>query len=211
MILYTRSGRQSIRKFRSKTLEGQGRNPSANLIVFEWPGDVRNSALLTHAYDNKADDQWLFLPSIQRVKRISSSARSGSFMGSEFAYEDMVDQGMDEYSHTWVRDEACPGGGGMCHVLDRKPKRRSGYSLQRVWMNVRHFYVQQVHYFDRGDRHVKTLVANGHRKHLGRYWRASRLQMQNHLTGKRTDLNWSGFKFSNGFSLSDFSVQGLKQ
>ena len=211
MILYTKSGRQSVRKFRSSTLEGRGNDPSANLIVFEWPGDVRNTALLTHAYDDKPDDQWLYLPAIGRVKRISSSARSGSFMGSEFAYEDMVDQGVDEYTHIWVRDEPCPGSGGTCHVLDRMPKGHSGYARQRVWMNAKHLYVEQVQYFGRGNRLVKTLTASGYRQYLGRYWRATRLRMQNQLTGKSTDLTWHGFKFKNGYSMRDFSVQALKQ
>lgn len=210
MILYTKGGSKSERRFNSKSLEGKGNNPSASLLVFEWPGDVRDTALLTHSYETKSDDQWLYLPSVGRVKRISSSARSGSFMGSEFAYEDMTDQGAEEFKHKWVRDEKCPGGGGTCHVLDRTPKKKSGYSLQRVWMNTRDLYAKQIQYFDRGGKHIKTLTSTGHRKYLGKYWRPSKMRMVNHLTGKSTDLNWSGYKFGNGFSANDFNVQALK-
>ena len=210
MVLFTNSGRQSVRRFTSKTLEGSGRNPTANLLVFEWPGDVRDTALLTHAHDTKADDQWLYLPAIGRVKRIASSGRSGAFMGSEFAFEDMVDQGIDEFTHVWVRDERCPRGGGTCHVMDRLPKGESGYSKQRVWMHVDTFVTQQVHYFDRGGKHLKTLSASGHEKYLGQFWRASELVMQNHLTGKKTVLKWSDLQFRVGQSMRDFSVRNLK-
>ena len=209
MILYTQGGAQSERRFNAKGLEGSGNNPSASLLVFEWPGDVRDTALLTYSYENKADDQWLYLPSVGRVKRISSSARSGSFMGSEFAYEDMTDQGPDDFNHKWVEDSGCPVGGGTCHVIDRTPKKNSGYALQRIWMNASNLYVVQVQYFDRAGKHVKTLQSSGHKKY-GRYWRASKMRMVNHLTGKSTDLLWSNFKFGNGFSANDFNVQALK-
>ena len=210
MILYTQGGAQSERRFNAKGLEGRGNNPSASLLVFEWPGDVRDTALLTYSYDNKADDQWLYLPSVGRVKRISSSARSGSFMGSEFAYEDMTDQGPDDFNHKWVQDGPCPVGGGTCHVIDRTPKQRSGYALQRVWMNASNLYVVQVQYFDRAGKHVKTLQSSGQKKYQGKYWRPAKMRMVNHLTGKSTDLLWSGYKFGNGFSANDFSVQALK-
>lgn len=210
MILYTKGGSKSERRFNSKSLEGRGKSPNASLLVFEWPGDVRDTALLTHSYEEKSDDQWLYLPSVGRVKRISSSARSGSFMGSEFAYEDMTDQGSRNFRHKWVRDEKCPGGGGTCHVLDRTPKKKSGYSLQRVWMNSKDLYIKQVQYFDRAGKHVKTLANSGHRKYLGKYWRPAKMRMVNHLTGKSTDLNWSGYKFRNGFAANDFNVQALK-
>lgn len=210
MILYTKGGSKSERRFNAKGLEGRGNNPSASLLVFDWPGDVRGTALLTYSYEKKDDDQWLYLPSVGRVKRISSSARSGSFMGSEFAYEDMTDQGAEEFNHKWVKDEGCPTGGGTCHVVDRTPKKRSGYSLQRVWFNASNLYVVQVQYFDRGGKHVKTLVSSGHKKHRGKFWRASKMRMVNHLTGKSTDLLWSGYSFGNGFSANDFSVQALK-
>lgn len=210
MILYSQAGRQSVRRFVSRSLESRGRDPAANLIVFEWPGDVRNTALLTHAFDEKTDDQWLFLPSIGRVKRISSSARSGSFMGSEFAFEDMVDQGLDEYRHVWERDEACPNGAGRCHVLERIPVRPSGYSRELVWLNQDNYNLHRVQYFDRGGRHIKTLDVTGYRQYRGRFWRPSLLRMQNHLTGKRTDLKWSNFQFGVGLTMQDFSVQRLR-
>ena len=59
--------------------------------------------MLVHAHPESADDQWLYLPALKRVKRISSSNRSGSFMGSEFAYEDMTAQAVEKF--TYRRDE----------------------------------------------------------------------------------------------------------
>ena len=66
--------------------------------MFDEPRDVKGTAFLIHAHKQEADDQWLYLPALKRVKRISSSNRSGSFMGSEFSYEDLGAQEL-ENSH----------------------------------------------------------------------------------------------------------------
>ena len=63
--------------------------------------------MLTHSHKVEDDDQWLYLPALKRVKRISSSNKAGSFMGSEFAYEDMTSQEIEKYSYRWLRDEPC--------------------------------------------------------------------------------------------------------
>ena len=71
-----------------------------SLMVFDEPRDVKGTALLTHAHKQEADDQWLYLPALKRVKRISSSNRSGSFMGSEFSYEDLTTKHTQPVSYT---------------------------------------------------------------------------------------------------------------
>ncbi len=70
-----------------------------SLFVFDEPRDVQGTAFLIHAHREDADDQWLYLPALKRVKRISSANRSGSFMGSEFAYEDMTAQEVEKFTY----------------------------------------------------------------------------------------------------------------
>ena len=73
--------------------------------MFDEPRDVKGTALLIHAHRESADDQWLYLPALKRVKRISSSNQSGSFMGSEFAYEDMSSPEVEKFTYMYLRDE----------------------------------------------------------------------------------------------------------
>ncbi|MCK4739413.1 MAG: outer membrane lipoprotein-sorting protein, partial [Deltaproteobacteria bacterium] len=87
MILKNRHGEISTRQMRTKTLEVKGDGDKA-LSIFDTPRDVKGTAFLTFSHKSGDDDQWLYLPALKRVKRISSSNKSGSFMGSEFAYED---------------------------------------------------------------------------------------------------------------------------
>ncbi|MGJ8602690.1 MAG: outer membrane lipoprotein-sorting protein [Marivita sp.] len=209
MILKTSSGQSATRRFDSSWIS-TGTDASRTLLVFRWPGDIRNTALLTHVYAGKNDDQWLFLPAMERVRRISGSGRSGSFVGSEFAYEDMVDQEVDKFSHTWVADERCPAS-GTCHVIDRVPTTNSGYSRQRIWLDAAELRLQQVQFFDRRGAHLKTLSISGYRKYNNRFWRASQMNMVNHLTGASTQLMWGDYQFNQGLSASEFTTNALKR
>ncbi|MEO1723798.1 MAG: outer membrane lipoprotein-sorting protein [Pseudomonadota bacterium] len=211
MTLYSKSGETSVRRFTSKTMEDTRDADGANLLVFHWPGDVRNTALLTHSHDALDDDQWLYLPAIGRVKRITSSGRSGAFLGSEFAYEDMVDQSAAEFDHLWIEDTTCPGADTTCHIIDRFPKSSSGYARQRVWIEADTYLTHQVHYFDRGEKHLKSLRIADHEKFPNGVYRAGFMRMENLLSGRSTDLVWSDHEFDLGLKDRDFSTQALKR
>lgn len=209
MILRNPGGQEATRQFDSSWISIND-SETRTLLVFRWPGDIRNTALLTHTFTGQSDDQWLFLPAMERVRRISGSGRSGSFVGSEFAFEDMVDQEVDKFDHTWITDGPCPTGGN-CHVIDRFPRTRSGYSRQRIWLDTSELRLMQVHYFDRRGAHLKTLQATGYQLYNGRFWRASRMDMVNHLTGASTRLNWSDYRFDQGLSAASFTVNALRR
>jgi hypothetical protein len=167
--------------------------------------------MLTHSHGNKADDQWMFLPSFKRVKRISSANRTGSFMGSEFAYEDLGSPEISKYSYRWQRDEAC-GDGLTCYVNERTPTdKRSGYSRQLVWMDTEHYRPWKIEFYNRQGALLKTLVFTGYQEYLNRFWRASAMRMDNHQTGKSTDLVWQDYQFKTGVDTRRFKKTHLKR
>ena len=92
MTLRARDGREATLSFRTITME-TGDDGDKSLVIFDEPADVRGTVFLTHAHKTGEDDQWLYLPALSRVKRISSSNRSGPFMGSKFAFEDVLIRG----------------------------------------------------------------------------------------------------------------------
>ena len=124
MVLRNRHGEESVRRFRTRTLELID-DGDKTLSVFDEPADVRGTALLTHTHKTGDDDQWLYLPALKRVKRIGSSNRSGSFVGSEFSYEDLSSQEVEKYTYRWLREEPCPGAPELaCQVTERFPVGR---------------------------------------------------------------------------------------
>lgn len=209
MTLRDKNGREIDRAVRLKVIETEN-DGDKTLFVFDRPRDVQGTAFLVHAFKDKPDQQWLYLPALKRVKGISSSNRSGSFMGSEFSYEDMSAVEVEKYQHTYLRDEAC--GDWECHVIERVPlSGDSGYSRLVIWLDKEAFRTKQAYYFNRRNEHLKTMVAEDFELHLDRFWRSNRITMTNHLTGKSTVLIWENHQFGTGLDEKDFTRTALKR
>ncbi len=210
MILKNRAGKTSVRKIRIKTLEVQT-DGDKSMSLFDSPADVKGTTMLTFSHGLKADNQWLYLPALKRVKRINSRNKSGPFMGSEFAFEDLGSQEVEKYTYNYLRDEAC-GQGWTCHVIERIPAyKHSGYSKQIGWMDTKEFRPVKVEFYDRKGSKLKTLVSSGYKEYIGRYWRPARMHMQNHLTGKSTTLTWTNYTFRNGLTTRDFNKNSIQR
>ena len=108
MELKNKQGDTSIRYIRIKTLEVIG-DGDKSMSIFDKPADVKGTAFLTFSHAIKPDEQWLYLPALKRVKRINSKNKSGPFMGSEFAYEDIASQEVEKYTYKYLRDESLNG------------------------------------------------------------------------------------------------------
>jgi outer membrane lipoprotein-sorting protein len=160
--------------------------------------------LLTHGATGRNDDQWIYLPAARRVKRISSSARSGSFVGSEFAYEDMVDQALEDYSYRWISDEGC------CHIVEAFPKFPSGYEKQVISFDAGSGLPVQIEYYPKRGSKQKVLSISGYRNYGG-VWRPAQMRMKNLLNGRSTDLAWSNYRFNIGLPGGDFTTRALER
>ncbi len=209
MTLSNRQGEKSVRKLRVKTLEVEG-DGDKSLSIFDEPRDVKGTAMLTFSHALKPDEQWLYLPALKRVKRISSKNKSGPFMGSEFAYEDLSSQEVEKYSYKYLRDEEINGLDSF--VVERIPAYKySGYSRMVVWLDKEHYRPQKIAFFDRKNKPLKTLLIENYQQYLDKYWRADRMLMQNHQTGKSTLLAWRDYRFRTGLSDRDFNKNTLKR
>lgn len=209
MILKNRHGETSVRYIHTKNLEVEG-DGDKSLVVFDKPRDVKGTALLNFSHKTGVDDQWLFLPALKRVKRISSANKSGSFMGSEFAYEDVTSNEVEKYTYKWLRDETLEGQESF--VIERYPAyKNSGYTRQVVWIDKQHYRLLKIDFYDRKNSLLKTQTFRGYHQFLGRFWYPDEMFMENHQTGKTTLLKWSDYKFKNGFEDRDFNKNSLKR
>lgn len=209
MILINKQGQQSKRYVRVNTLEMIG-DGDKSLSIFDSPRDIKGTAQLTFSHGLEPDEQWLYLPALKRVKRIASRNKSGSFMGSEFAFEDISSQEIEKYSYRYLGDETVDG--QLCFKIERIPQYEySGYKRQIVWMDQQHYRPIKIEFYDLKDLHLKTLTFSGYQQYLGQYWRADRLYMENHLTGKSTELLYHDYQFKTGLSDTDFTQNSLKR
>lgn len=212
MLLINKQGQTSEREIRVRTLEVEG-DGDKSLTIFDKPRDVRGTAFLTFSHVTGADDQWLYLPALKRVKRISSRNKSGPFMGSEFAYEDMSSQEVDKYTYKYLKNEACgPNQALTCFVSERYPVDRfSGYTKQVGWVDQTEYRPWKIDFYDRKNALLKTLTLSDYQLYLDKYWRPHTMEMVNHQTGKKSVLTWSNYEFNTGLIDADFNKATLKR
>ncbi len=207
MVLRNKAGQETTREFSFATLEKENENVGdKSLIVFNSPRDVEGTALLSHAKILDQDDQWLYLPALKRVKRISSSNKSGAFVGSEFAFEDFTITELNKFTYNYAGEEELNG--MMTDIIERFPRyEKSGYTKQKAWIDQDIYQTRKVEFYDRKGALLKTLTLTDYREYDG-IWRAHRLLMVNHQTEKTTELNYGEYQFKTGLDENDFQ-QGV--
>ena len=209
MILRNKQGQESIREIRSRTLEVED-DGDKSMTIFDKPRDVKGTALLSFTHKTGPDDQWLYLPALKRVKRIASDNKSGPFMGSEFAYEDITSQEVDKYTYKFLRDDTLDG--LDVFVFERYPvDKKSGYTRQIIWLDKEHYKERKIEYYDRKNVLLKTLVFADYNLYLDKYYRAHDMYMVNHQKGKSTRLLQTNFNFDVELTDRDFDKNSLKR
>ena len=209
MILRNKSGAESLRSLSMKTLEIIG-DGDKSLTIFDRPRDIKGTAFLSFTHPLTADEQWLYLPALKRVKRISSSNKSGPFLGSEYAFEDLTSFEIPKFSYRFLRAESYQE--RPCFVLEFIPQYPySGYTREQVWIDSERYIPVKVDYYDRKNALLKTLIYQGYQQYLKQFWRADGMVMTNHQTGKSTELINKNYQFQQGLGGRDFDRNTLKR
>jgi hypothetical protein len=207
LTLISAQGQQSVRKVTYESLEGADRQDKT-LISFVYPPDMKGVSLLTYEHTVGDDDQWLYLPSLQRVKRIASSNKSGSFMGSEFAYEDLVVRQLENFDYRYLREEVVDG--KRCHVIERLPRdKNSGYSKIIRWRLADSLQELKSEYYDRKGELLKVRIMEGHHQVAG-IWRVNRITVTNVQTNKKSVLSFDEIAIKIDIPAGKFQVQSLE-
>ena len=205
MLLVNAFGDQVTRKMTFRGTE-TAHDGDRSLIEFRAPADVKGTRMLTWSHKKDQDDQWLYLPSFKRVKRISARSRTGSFMGSEFAYEDLGSQEVEKYTYKWLEDAEVDG--RKAWVIERKPVGKSGYSRQVSWVDHEYAGPLKIDFYDRKGELLKTMTFSEY-KQLDRWWRVHRIDVVNHQTRKKSTLTWTNQKLGQSFEDDAFDAESL--
>jgi hypothetical protein len=209
MTLKNSQGQESRRQLRLSSLEMVD-DGDKTLTLFDSPRDITGTALLSYTHALKPDDQWLYLPALKRIKRIASANKSGPFVGSEFAYEDLTSNELPKYHYRWLRNDELEQ--RAVHVLEETPAYEySGYTRRVVWIDQARLQPLKVEFYDRKNALLKTLTLSDYHQYLDRYWRASSMTMVNHQTNKSTVLTWSQYTFKSGLTERDFDQATLQR
>jgi outer membrane lipoprotein-sorting protein len=216
MTLRNASGQQTLRKMESKVLEAKNdekdnKEGDKSLMTFLTPADVAGTKLLNHEHLEEDDDQWMYLPALKRVKRIASRNKSGSFMGSEFSYEDISAQNYRKFTYDTTAAKIVSLGKVECYQSVRRPKdKNSGYSKQMTWIDSTNFLVQKIDYYDKKGALLKTAHFRDYQQ-MGSVWRIGTIEMHNHQNLKTTLLEWKEDSIHQKLRDKDFHRRVLKK
>lgn len=213
MKLINKRGKERKRKvvLYSKT---DNQNNDKTLIRFQAPADVKGVGLLS-IEEGGQKNQWLYLPALKRVRRISSSEKTDSFMGSDFSYEDIEQNDLNNYKYSLLREENFDG--VMCYVIrsipvDEQVKQETAYSKSDVWVRKDNYISIKVNFYNKKGDLIKIMNSNDIRPVEGTdKWRAHFIEMQNVNTGHRTELLYKNIIINQGVADKYFTQRYLER
>ena len=210
MTLFNAHGQKRVRTMKSKLLEGKKNDGDKSLMEFLSPSDVKGTKFLSYQHINRDDDQWLYLPALKRVKRIASKNKSGSFMGSEFSYEDLSSFNVDKYNYEGDAVEVSLESKKYLKSVSTPKSKYSGYKKQVSYLDPKTYLLHKVEYYDRKNELLKVAIFSGYHKAKG-VWRVGKIEMKNIQNDKATTLVWKKEKIKTGLKDKDFHKRVLKK
>lgn len=186
MTLIDAGGNKVEREMEAKTLEDL-EDGNKSIMEFLRPLDVKGTKLLTWTNKEEDNQQWLYLPQFKRVKKINSSNQSGAFMSSEFSFEDIAGQNIDDYSYKLLEED------DKTWTLESTPKKTSGYSKLVSTISKKYMGPLSVDYYDRkGELLKKSKLTGYEERSVGkkRFYLAGNIRMDNAQTRRSSIINW---------------------
>jgi len=211
MEIINESGSSTTRKFKILQIEEQGNEGYKAMIKVTEPLDLKGTGLLTYQNKDREDDQWLYLPAMQKTRRISGSGRGGRFLGSDFNYEDLSPKEKTDFTYQTLRIEPCDT--TRCYVIEAKPKDpESQYSKSVGWIREDNFWMLKMELYDKSNTLQKVLTFADYQMFNNKFWRPLKIVMQDaKKTASRTELVFSDLMIGSGVSAADFSKQALER
>jgi len=209
MTLINSRGDERVRELKQFIKDYNG--SEKKIMFFTAPADVRNTSFMNWSYDEagRDDDQWIYLPALRKVKRISSDSKSDYFMGSDFTYDDLGDRHPHEDNHKILREETLAG--EQCYVVESVPKQKDYmYSRTVSWVIKDKWIGLKKEFYDEDGDHLKTLRVKKYESIAG-YWIVLRSTMHNVQKDHTTDMHINNVQLDKGLDDNAFSERMMKR
>ena len=216
MVLIDKKDYQRVRRIQTYTKD-KGED-TQRLMFFEHPADVKDTGFLTYDYDDpdKDDDQWLYLPALRKTKRIASSDKSGSFMGSDLTYSDMTSRDLEDYDFTIKKEVVVYG--QQTWLIESIPRSRevveeTGYTKSYLFVRQDNYYVVRAVHWVRDGGYLKY-VDTKKLELIDGIWVGTEM----HVTKKKgkkkvhkTILTFSNVRFNQDLTEDLFTIRRLEK
>jgi hypothetical protein len=182
---------------------------SKSILRFTDPPEVKGVALLVVNHPDRASDQWMWTPAIQRDRRVALQDRSQRFFGTDFSFEDLEERDVDQYDFSMDGEESLNG--APCWRIDATPRRTkvSQYAKSRVWVRKDNYAYQKVESYIRAE--VVRVLNYTDIQNVQGIWTARTLEMTDLRRKSRTVLRLEELKYNLPMKEQDFTLQALRR
>ncbi len=192
------------------TFDREGSHGQSKAVLrFTAPAEVKGVALLIMNHPERASDQWMWTPAIERDRRISLQDRSTRFFGTDFSFEDLEERDVDQYTYAMLGTEVIDGAECWKIQLVPKPTRSSQYSRGIAWIRQDNYAYVRLDDFLRNDV-IRRLTYSGIENIQG-IWTARQLDMADLRHGTHTRLTLRQVKYNAPMRDDDFTVQAIRR
>lgn len=189
-----------------------GSGDKRSLVTFDLPKAIKGTSLLTFENKDRDDERWLYLPALNKTRRISGSDKSDTFMGTDFAYEDLVTEEPEKYDYAFPATQDC---GTQCVTVIATPRTEqerieSGYGKRLITLDTRTHMVLRIEYYNKAGIHAKSFTASDFQSvHANGALRPFRMQMVDLINQHTTVMAFQGYQIDTGVSEDDVSQRAL--
>jgi len=184
------------------------------IVKFLSPADVKGTGMLIFDYENKDDDMWVYLPSLKKTRRIVSSEKSASFMGSEFSNSDMAKPNMSDFNYKLLGTEVYNG--KICFKVEATCKTTEIESVQKfkrkvIFIDKETYLTYKTDFYDKDSKLIKTLSMSDYKKQSNGKYMAFKMIAQNEKTGRKSEIIIDKYVLGSSLSESNFSTANLEK
>jgi len=182
---------------------------SKSVLRFTAPAEVKGVALLVYNHPDRASDQWMWTPAIERDRRIALQDRSTRFFGTDFSFEDLEERDVDQYDYVLQGEEAVDG--ALCWKIESTPKKTksSQYTRSIVWIRKDNYA------FARVESYIKANLVRrlnySKIENVSGFWTGRVMEMSDLTRGSRTRLTLDKLQYNVALKEEDFTLQAIRR
>jgi len=182
---------------------------SKSVLRFTAPAEVKGVALLVYNHPDRASDQWMWTPAIERDRRIALQDRSTRFFGTDFSFEDLEERDVDQYDYVLQGEEAVDG--ALCWMIESTPKKTksSQYTRSIVWIRKDNYA------FARVESYIKSNLVRrlnySKIENVSGFWTGRVMEMSDLTRGSRTRLTLDKLQYNVPLKEEDFTLQAIRR
>jgi hypothetical protein len=205
--VFDAKGKISDKRWKFERLGSYGKSKA--VLRFTAPAEVKGVALLVINHPDRASDQWMWTPAIERDRRIALQDRSTRFFGTDFSFEDLEERDVNQYEYVLIGDDTADG--AACWKIESTPKesKSSQYTRSIVWIRKDNYALARIENFIKAQ--IVRRLSYSDIQDVQGIWTARQMEMADLRRGSRTRLTLDKLEYNSAMKDEDFTLQAIRR